>query len=222
MLNFIALSKLAKIQICTHGHPVTSGIPQDIMNYFISWEAAEIENSQEHYTEQLILIPKNIVWEYFIPRNSINNTSLLTGVKWDNMKRNDLTYIPDNIDSNKNWYFCSQATFKLHYKFDIILKNILQKDKNAIIFLIKNNKELYSLHSNFLKRLKKNKLDLDRIIFLEKMSHHNMMALYNNIDVALDSFFFGGDTTTREAFEIGVPIITLPHKYLGSRWTQAY
>ena len=49
-----------------------------------------------------------------------------------------------------------------------------------------------------------------------------MMAMYNVIDVSLDSFFFGGDTTTREAFEIGTPIVTLPHKYLGSRWTYAY
>lgn len=48
------------------------------------------------------------------------------------------------------------------------------------------------------------------------------MAMYNNSHVVLDSYFFGGDTTTREALEIGAPIITLPHKYLGSRWTQAY
>ena len=48
------------------------------------------------------------------------------------------------------------------------------------------------------------------------------MAVYNNVDVVLDSYFFGGDTTTREAFEVGAPVITLPHKYLGSRWTQAY
>ena len=68
-LNFVALSKLAKIQACTHGHPVTSGIPRNIMNYFISWEAAEIDTAQEHYTEELVLIPKNVVWETFIPRN---------------------------------------------------------------------------------------------------------------------------------------------------------
>ena len=222
MLNFIALSKLAKIQICTHGHPVTSGIPRHIMNYFISWEAAEIKDAQEHYTEELVLISKNVVWEHYIPRNSTDNVSLLTGIEWGHMKRPDLSYLPKNVNYNKNWYFCAQTSFKFNFRFDYILKQILHKDKNAIIFLIKNNKDCYSLHSHLVKRLLENGVDLDRIIFLEKMAHHDMMALYNNIDVALDSFFFGGDTTSREALEIGTPIITLPYKYLGSRWTQAY
>ena len=62
---------------------------------------------------------------------------------------------------------------------------------------------------------------MSRIIFVEKMKHHIMMGMYNNVNVVLDSFF-GGDTTSREAFEIGAPIVTLPHKYLGNRWTYAY
>tara|TARA_B110000027_G_scaffold27760_1_gene30389 strand:+ start:3478 stop:6096 length:2619 start_codon:yes stop_codon:yes gene_type:complete len=222
-LNFIGLSKLAKIQICTHGHPVTSGIPRNIMNYYISWEAAEIENAQQHYTEELILIPKNIVWEHFIPRNLNNEISLLTGNKWSHIKRSDMNFIP-NVDKllYKNWYFCAQATFKLHHTFDIILKNILNNDENGIIILIKNDKELYNIGENFEKRIINKELDLQRIFIIEKLKHHEMMALYNNIDVALDSFFFGGDTTSREAFEVGTPIITLPYKYLGSRWTYAY
>merc|ERR1712194_307828 len=31
-----------------------------------------------------------------------------------------------------------------------------------------------------------------------------------------------GDTTSREAFEAGAPIVTLPHKTIGQRWTYAY
>ena len=43
------------------------------------------------------------------------------------------------------------------------------------------------------------------------------------MDVVLDTVVtFGGDTTTREAFEVGAPIVTLPHTGLSSRWTQAY
>jgi len=35
------------------GHPMTSGFPRSIMNYYISWAAAELplEQSQKHYTE---------------------------------------------------------------------------------------------------------------------------------------------------------------------------
>jgi predicted O-linked N-acetylglucosamine transferase (SPINDLY family) len=48
------------------------------------------------------------------------------------------------------------------------------------------------------------------------------MAMYKLSDVVLDSVYFGGDTTTREAFEVGSPVITLPGKTIGQRWTQAY
>merc|ERR1719410_1393111 len=46
--------------------------------------------------------------------------------------------------------------------------------------------------------------------------------MYLISDVVLDSVYFGGDTTSREAFEVGAPVITLPHKTIGQRWTYAY
>lgn len=60
-LHSLALSKLAPIQVYTHGHPVTSGIHRDIMDYFLSWKAAELpDNPQRFYTETLIQIPTNV------------------------------------------------------------------------------------------------------------------------------------------------------------------
>ena len=106
-LNWFAQSKLAKIQILTHGHPVTSGINKEIMNYFISWEAAEIETAQEHYTEELVLIPKNIMWEKFIPRNSIHQISMVNGESWKNINRTYFKSELKNINVESNWYFCS-------------------------------------------------------------------------------------------------------------------
>jgi predicted O-linked N-acetylglucosamine transferase (SPINDLY family) len=46
--------------------------------------------------------------------------------------------------------------------------------------------------------------------------------LYQLSDVSLDSYPAGGCTTTREALALGSPVVTLPHKYLGSRWSKAY
>lgn len=191
------------------------------MNYFISWEAAEIETTQEHYTEELILIPKNIMWEVFIPRNS-NQTSMVTGIYWGNINREHIVKNIPGLSLSYNWYFCSQATFKINYKFDIIIKKILEKDSKAYIILIKIDNELYNMNNDLENRFKLNGINMNRIFIVDKFPHHSLMAMYNNSDVVLDSYFFGGDTTTREALEIGTPIITLPYKYLGSRWTQAY
>ena len=72
------------------------------------------------------------------------------------------------------------------------------------------------------KRLESFGVDLNRIVFIPRMEHHLLMAMYKLSDVILDSVFFGGDTTTREALEVGAPVITYPGKTIGQRWTQAY
>ena len=48
------------------------------------------------------------------------------------------------------------------------------------------------------------------------------MPLYALSDVILASYPAGGCTTTRESLEVGGMVVTLPARYLGSRWTLAY
>ena len=36
----LAMSKLARVQAVSHGHPVTSGMPT--VDYYVSWQAAEL------------------------------------------------------------------------------------------------------------------------------------------------------------------------------------
>lgn len=223
-MNYLAFSKVAPIQICTHGHPITTGIPNHIMDYFFSWKAAEKDNAQNNYSEKLVLLPEEHIWEYYIPRNK-NGFSLLTRKKWFHYDKNNIDFLPYSLreaQSYYNWYFCSQASFKLHHKFDQVLKGILEKDKKALIFLIINQKDLHNIHEELKNRFISKNIDIQRIIFLDKLPHHHLMAMYANSEIILDSWFFGGDTTTRESIETGTPIITLPHDYLGSRWTQAY
>lgn len=38
----------------------------------------------------------------------------------------------------------------------------------------------------------------------------------------LDSYPAGGDTTTREVIEMGKPLVTLPARLLGGRWSLGY
>ena len=66
----LGMERLAPVQINTHGHPLTSGIPMETMQHFVSWAEAElpIEESQTHYTEELQLIPKGKIHQYYTPR----------------------------------------------------------------------------------------------------------------------------------------------------------
>lgn len=220
MLNYLMFSRLATVQVCTHGHPVTSGMPRDLIDYYVSWEAAEIPNAQAHYTEKLVLIPKDVVWEYYVPRNTQLNVSELTGIAWGTVTRDDLKReLSHSLDISKRWYFCAQASFKYHHSFICAVKEILDRDPNGIFIMITVPRELFSCETRLQSHFSEYS---ERIVVVQKMNHHTMMAMYMNCDVALDSFFFGGDTTTREALEIGTPVVTLPSRYLGGRWSYAY
>ena len=227
LTNMVAMARVAPVQLCTHGHPITSGLPRTVMDGFISWEAAEIPSAQEHYTEKLLLLPKDIVWEYYVPRNSVaEKQSLLNKESWDHSTRETLEFIPEQWrDSAYNWYFCAQADFKYHVRFDHMLYQIQQHDPSGVLILIYRSDAKYQLFNLITKHRKRQEsigIDLNRVVFLNKLHHHDLMAMYDHANVVLDSFFFGGDTTTREAFEVGAPVITLPSHVLGGRWTQAY
>ena len=64
-MQIIGSLKLAKIQCCTWGVPVTTGFKN--MDYFFSGESMETDFSQEHYSEKLIKLPACSV-DYDIPK----------------------------------------------------------------------------------------------------------------------------------------------------------
>ena len=64
-----------RLQVTTHGHPTTSGISSDILDYYVSWAAAELPTAHEHYTERLVLLPADephLYWSYRASEDSDN------------------------------------------------------------------------------------------------------------------------------------------------------
>ena len=144
-MNMIATSKLAPVQICTHGHPVTSGVPRKIMDYYLSWDLAELpdkDKAQSFYTEELYRIDAgNKPWEYYEPRTQ-DGVSKITKMPFSQYTRENISFITIRQDQemlkapNAKWYFCSQAVFKYSMVFDRILGDIQKADRNAVIILI--------------------------------------------------------------------------------------
>jgi hypothetical protein len=221
-IHTLALSRLAPVQAVTFGHPVSTGMPRSIQDYYISWENFELPlpQSQEFYSEELVLLPGNVMHTY-VERRTLDGASLLTRLPFSQIRRQE--FVDNNIMPKSavhgRWYACMHTSYKRHPVFDAMIRQIQEVDSSAQIILLQ---EPTDNHQVALRRFELIRADMSRIHFLPSLQHHILMALYSLTDVVLDSVFAGGTTTSREVLEVGGPIVTLPSHLHGSRCTLAY
>jgi protein O-GlcNAc transferase len=80
--------------------------------------------------------------------------------------------------------------------------------------------ESHSLSRRVVGALHAEGIDLDRIqIAHGERAGLNRLEIYNQIDIALDSYPFTGSTTTFESLWMGVPVVTLAGPTMVSRWS---
>ncbi len=199
MTYFLAFSRLAHVQCVTNGHPVTTGIPA--LDYFMSCEAIEPADGEEHYSEQLVRM-HNIPNYYERPR--------LVGPR---MSRRDF-----GLASDWHVYMCAQNLCKLHPDFDLILGDILRRDPQGRVILFHGLERVWS--QRLVARLQRSIPDVvDRIGFLDHQRNDQFLHLLTLADAVLDSTHFCGGTTTAQALAVGAPIVTLPGEFMRSRIT---
>ncbi len=201
---FLSFSRLAPVQCASFGHPVTSGIRN--IDYHISTELWEPDSSTIHYSEKLAKLRYVAsVAYYFKPKHP------------DTFKSRSYFNLPEE----KNIYICPQNLFKFHPDFDLIMAEILRKDKNGIILLIEGKHMPWGklLRDRFNKAIP----DVaNRIHFTERQFGEDYINLLAVADVMLDTIHFCGFNTTLEGFSVGLPVVTLPGKYMRSRHTAAF
>mmetsp|Transcript_6920 Transcript_6920/g.12122 ORF Transcript_6920/g.12122 Transcript_6920/m.12122 type:complete len:752 (+) Transcript_6920:127-2382(+) len=226
----LGMERLAPVQINTHGHPVTSGHPRETIQHFVSWAEAELplEESQTHYTEELQLIPKGKIHQYYTPRllegDNGKCISRMSGMPFDQLTRKDFPELPAIIQNSGNpddddihLYVSMQKPQKVFPDFDELLCGVLQKDPKGHAILHKDDVTGHT--GRFQQRMKAAGCDMDRVHFISSQMPHQLMYLYKTANVILDSYPAGGCTTTREALELGKAVVTWPARLLGGRWT---
>lgn len=198
---FIAFSRLAPVQCVWWGHPMTTGIPT--IDYFISSQHLEISNGQEHYTEELVLFENPLLYYYRPELPEFPKTRVDFGFRED-----------------VHLYVSPQSHYKFHPVFDQVIGGILREDPKGQFIMIHGN---YRHYVDFLMRRWQRTIPdvVDRIRFINSLSHENYLSLCTLSDVLIDPFPYGGGNTHYEAFAFGTPVVTMPSDYLPGRITHA-
>ena len=200
-IQILGSLKLAPIQCCAYGVPVTTGFKN--IDYFFSGEIMEISSSQKHYSEKLIKLPA-------------------LGVDYDIPKKINTDDVDLKNEKNKIIFLCLQNHYKLLPQHDHIYFEIIKKIPECKLWFMRAKNEF--IGNKFRERIsimcKQNNLLLDDFfVFYPQTSHQNYLNLITKSDVVLDSLSWSGLNTSLEAISLNKPIITLPSDLMRSRHT---
>ena len=224
-----AAARLAPIQICTWGHPSTTGLHN--IDYYISSDSYHTNNlikkryeAQDRFTEQLIRL--NSLGAYFIRPNlsmttniSINSLIIRSKDYYSELFKLTNTIELQNLITQKQttnnnqikYLLCMQHLSKFHPNFDDILFGLLITIPNSYIIIINNNNKYFQWKLTLLKRWKLRYFNLiNRIIWLPALSYEEYLVLLAIGDVMLDTLPFGGGVTIFESLAVCTPVVTLP------------
>jgi protein O-GlcNAc transferase len=197
---YLAFARLAKVQFTTWGHPVTPGIAN--IDYFLSTPHAEPQDAQRFYHEELVMI------DDLLPR--VYSDQPLAPSALDFRARLGLA-------PGTRLYVCPQTLYKFHPDFDAAMLDILRRDRDGRLVLIAANA---AWNQRLLRRLQQADADAAaRVVFHPSLPLPDFLALMKQADALLDTFHFGGGSSSYEAFSLGVPVVTLPGAMLRGRLT---
>jgi predicted O-linked N-acetylglucosamine transferase (SPINDLY family) len=197
----LAHARLAPIQCATWGHPVTTGI--STIDYYISSDLAEPDDADSHYSERLVRLA-GVQTCYRRPEFSP-----------DPGLRSDL-----NLPDDATIYLCPQSLFKIHPDMDPPLAEILRRDPAGILLIFEGREA--PITERLLKRWSERFGNLmDRVRTIPRVPFERFLAIMASADILLDTWPFGGGNTSYQGFAAGVPIVTLPGRFLRGRGTLA-
>ncbi len=194
----LAGMRLAKIQMVSWGHPVTSGLPT--LDYYLSAEAFEPAGSASHYTEQLISLPN-------------------FGVYYERPDYPDPTTAAAPREHGPV-LVCAGTPFKYSPQHDQVLVDIARRLKRCQFHFF--TCEDGALSQRLLRRMEHAfsaaGLDPSAFLFLRPWAATQQFHDFlRSADVLLDTLGFSGFNTVMHALECDLPVVTARGRSLRGR-----
>ena len=198
----LAAFRLAPVQVCGWGHPVTSGLPT--IDAYLSCAAMEPANARDHYTEKLYTLPAL-------------GTRYLSPPIPSALSRDEL-----GLPASGALYLVPHSLFKLHPDNDAIYSGILGKDPRATLIFFDGVDSGARRITRQRLRSQFHECGLDfaaRTRFLPMRSREAFLQVLLAGDVVLDSLKFSGGNVSLDALHCGIPVVTHPGEFMRGRQT---
>ncbi len=196
-LGIFAL-KPAPIQVGWIGYPHSTGLTQ--MDYFISDALCDPPGMTEHlYTERIVRLPRT--FSCYLPPLQFPQVSS-----------------PPHETTGRITFGCFNHFAKVNDSVIAVWAEILLRIENSRLFLKSMALGDPVIQRQVLGIFAEYGIGAERIALLNTVkSPMDHLALYAQIDIALDTFPYNGTTTTCEALWMGVPVVTLAGSTHASR-----
>jgi predicted O-linked N-acetylglucosamine transferase (SPINDLY family) len=206
MAGWLAAQRLAPTQCVAWGHPDTSGFPT--LDYFLTSDAMEPSDGQEHYTEQLIRLPNLSI--YYEPLNLEPIT----------IERPELGLRP-----TATVFWCPQSLYKYLPQYDCVFPRVAREVGDCQFVFIRYP---YGDHITnlFWERLERAFAEFglaarEYCVVLPVLEQQGFIAAAGLCDIVLDSIGWSGGVTTLESLIHDLPIVTMPGSLMRGRHTMA-
>jgi predicted O-linked N-acetylglucosamine transferase (SPINDLY family) len=188
--------KPAPLQVTWAGYVGTTGL--SAIDYLVSDIYSTREDEEEYYSENIIRMPDG--WLCYAPPDYAPEIGPLP------RKRNSgITFGSFSNSAKINQEVVSVWAKILHGVADSCL---LLKSRS--INSIANTELLMAM-------FEAEGINQSRLMLEGHSPHAELLARYNDVDIALDPFPYSGGLTTYEALWMGVPVITVPGETFASR-----
>lgn len=129
---------------------------------------------------------------------------------------------PPSVAGRPPTFGCFNNVAKLRPEVLDLWARILIRSPGSRLTLKWKSLDESSVREAFTKAFAARGVTADRLDLRGPSAYLDMLRQYNEIDVALDPFPFGGATTSCEALWMGVPVVSLPTDRLASRQTLGF
>ena len=185
--------RLAPVQCCSWGHPVTSGFPT--MDYFISSDLMEPAGAEAHYSERLVRLPNLSIYYEPVDKPAVALDRAQLGLRADAVV-----------------YWCCQSLPKYLPQFDEVFPRIVAAVPGCQFTFIE-----FAAGEAVTRRFRE-RLDRafaavglnagDHCVFLPRLSPDRFAAAIGQCDIVLDSIGWSGCNSILESLVHDLPIVT--------------